>query len=145
ARLGGNRVEAADRPRIVAAVDVRYQLHHLFIAGDAAGGELRVDRALDRGFAADGDKARLEERQRHAMSPAVIPVNLRQLFFFRIRFIRIGPLSLDAFTPLTRNRDEALALVFLDDAAVLTREGFELGRVEAAARHDQAVRVRGRR
>src|SRR5262249_2235556 len=36
---------------------------------------------------------------------------------------------------------QALALVFLDDAAVFTREGFELRRVEGATRDDEAVRV----
>ena len=47
-RLVRDGVEAADRPGVVALVDVGDELHHVVVAGDAVGGELRVDGALDR-------------------------------------------------------------------------------------------------
>ena len=40
-----------------------------------------------------------------------------------------------------RRLDQALALVFLDHAAVLAREALEVGDVEAAAGHHQTVRL----
>ena len=72
------------------------------------------------------DQAGLEEREHHDVGRLADggPVGGRA-----VEFVVIGQL------------DEALALVFLDDAAVLAGEGLELGGVEAAARDDQAVGV----
>ena len=70
-------------------------------------------------FAADADEAGLEEREHDGMGvSAAAGVVVRR-----------------------RRLDQPLALVFLDHAAVVTRQGLELGGVETAAGHDQAIRV----
>ena len=104
------------------------QLHHVVVAGNAVGGELRVDRALDGGFAADGHEPRLEERERHLVMRTVVS---------DLRGVGAG-IGLGAHV---RHVDQPLALVLFDHAAMLAGQGLELCRIEIAASDHEATRI----
>ena len=87
----GDGIEAADGPG-VAGVEVVDLLHELGVRDDVGAG-VGVDRVLDGGVAAERDEVRIEERERPCRCCRVL--------------VGVG--------------QEALAVVFLDPAAVLER------------------------
>src|SRR5260370_28609507 len=62
------RVEAAERPGVVAAIECPHEVHHVLVRRDVVAAVLEVDRVVDERGAADGDDTRLDEREGEAVA-----------------------------------------------------------------------------
>ena len=125
-RLRPQRVEAAERPGVVAAVERAHERHHFVVRRDVVAAALQIDGVMHHRPAADRDDARLQERERERVvrSSRRRPVAAR-----RIRATVHGARAAD---------QEPDALVFLDLRAVLAHQRFDFHDVEAAGGDDHA-------